>query len=803
MQRPVQLKKIIGFVLFILLFFLSITVTARAEEKVTLNLIEKAENPNYTRIFFSFSGLPEFTAEHSGQRVDLVLENVQVSSALHHLPEDETVVKILLAQKHQKLLASILLRRPPKQVVTRSESDSTRIVMDIYWEDDAGTRPSVAFRIADMPAKKAGRRAAQFQQTSPWEDRWYEFFRYYRTDWTLQLPLNFTLQRLPALISDETSPLWPLQEHVNNQMFLSLIQTATTLTDLDEEQGYLRDVLVAEAQLRTGSLEAGIARLDSLKTVDGSEQARVEYLTAYAAALDGLPLVAQIQLQELRSRMPQDDHPLLPFVQLLLIETSLASNQDKTALKQLRDRSFEWPDDLLPIAELRTADALAGSGDKAAALSIYRDIEDEPGLFDIYLFSCNRAAFTAFKSQEYHLATRLYRQLSEQIKDQPGEDLILFASGAAAYESGDLGWGMIGLQRATLDRPDTEGGDRAALRLLDLQVIKDGELGLDRVAPEYAKLGRTSGYRPIREESLFKHALALYLLMDHKQSVAELMNFRRDYRSSPLQREVTLLLQEQIPKVVHQLLEEKDDLQAVVLVEQNRSLLLRSGFDKDFLYDVAAAFDRLGLYERAGRALLYLFDRTAGQLDQQAVYLPLAMSYSKREEYKQASEYAGRYLNQYPQGEDAGALFGILLDAFRKQGNEQQLSAWLSKEERPKSAELEVRAAWIHWKLGQWDEVIESLEWVRQSGQDLEVKEMALLGEAYYQLRQNRQAEDVYRELFDNKSYGAQARYRLAQLLLRKQERKPALDLLNQVVKSDADNSWAKLARDLLIQEQR
>lgn len=803
MQRPVQIKKSIGFILFILLFFLSITLTARAEEKATLNLIEKEENPNYTRIFFSFSDLPEFTAEHSGQRVDLLLEDVQVSSTLHNLPEDEKVVKILLAQKHQELLASLLLRRPPKEVVTRSEPGSNRIVMDIYWEGDSGTRPSVAFRIAGMPARKAGRRASQFQQASPWKDRWYEFFRYYRSDWTLDLPLNFTLPQLPELISDEKSPLWPLQEHVNNQMFLSLIQTATTLTGLDEQQRYLRDVLLAEAQLRTGALEAGTARLDALKNVEGCEQVRVEYLTAYGAALEGLPLVAQIQLQGLLSRMPQEDHPLLPFVQLLLVETSLASSQDKAALKQLRDRSFEWPDDLSLIAELRTADALAGSGEKAEALSIYRDIEEEPGLFELYLFSFNRAAFTAFKSEEYHLSTRLYRRLTEQTKDQPGGDLILFASGAAAYESGDLGWGMIGLQRATLDCPDTEGGDRAALRLLDLQVIKDGELGVARVAPEYAKLGKRSQFRFVREESLFKHALALYLLMDHEQSVAELMNFRRDYRNSPLQREVALLLQEQIPKVVHQLLEEKNDLQAVVLVEQNRNLLLRSGFDKDFLYDVAAAFDRLGLYERAGRALLYLFDRTAGQPDQQAVYLPLAMSYLKREEYKQASEYAGRYLNQYPQGEDAGALFGILLDAFKQQGNDQELSAWLGREERPRSAELEIRAAWIYWKLGHWDKVIESLEWVRQSEQDLEVKEMALLGEAYYQLRQNRQAENIYRELFDDESYGAQARYRSAQLLLRKQERRPALDLLNQVVKTDADNSWAKLAQDLLIQEQR
>ncbi|MBN1957449.1 MAG: hypothetical protein JXQ81_10045 [Desulfuromonadales bacterium] len=802
MQRPVQLKKSIGFILFILVFFLSVTLTARAEEKTLLTRIEKKETPTLTRIVLSFSHLPQFRSEHSGQRVDLFVEDAQASPELHNLPEDEKVVKIILTQKPQRFLISILLRRSPEQVETHLKADKNQLIMDIYWAESNATRPSVAFRIADMPVKKAGHRAARFQQASPWQDRWYDFFRYYRSAWTVQLPLNFRLHPLPALIRDEKSPLWPLQEYADNGMFLSLIQAAAALTDLDQQQVYLRDLMLAEAQLRTGAVAAGLARLDDLIKIQGDEQARVEYLTAYGTALEGSPLVARIQLRQLRSRMDIDD-PLLPFVQLLLAETALAAQEDGDALRALRDLPFEWPDTLLPYAELRTADALAGSGEGAEALTIYQQVEAEPELFDVCLFSAGRAADTAFSHQEYLLASRLYRRLIEPLKDQPEEAMALFASGAAAYEAGDLGWGMIELQRATLEHPDTEGGDRAALRLLDLKVVKDGELGLAQVVPEYAGLGQTSQYRPVREESLFKQALGLYLLMDYRQSVDDLMTFRRDYRNSPLQREVVLLLQEQIPKVVHQLLAEKNDLQAVVLVEQNRNLLLRSGFDKAFLYDVASAFERLGLYERAGRALLYLFDQTAGQADQQAVYLPLVRSYLKREEYQQASEYAGRYLNLYPQGDDAGALFSLLLDAFDRQGKNQELLDWLNQQERPRSVELEVRAAWIYWKLGQWGRVIDSLEWVRNSGQELEVKEMALLGEAYYQERQNRKAENIYRGLFDDQAYAAQAKYRFAQLLLRRQERGAALNLLDQLVAEDTDSSWAKLARDLLIQEQR
>ncbi len=628
------------------------------------------------------------------------------------------------------------------------------------------------------------------------------FFRYYRQEWALKLPLRFSLPRLPVLITDEQSPLWLLQEHANKGMYLSLLEAATQLNDLDDQQRYLRDVLVVEAQLRTGAIAAGVARLNRLARSDGSEQVRVEYLTAYGDAVDGQPLVAQIQLLKLLEKLPAG-HAFEPLSRLLAVETSLAADLDEVALEQIELKRGDWPAAMAVIADLRRADALAGSGKRDRALTIYRELIEESGLFENYIFSCNRAAHSAFKEGQYQFAADLYRKLAEQIKGRPGESLALFATGASAFEAGDLAWGTIGLQRATLDRPGTEGADRGELRLIDLQVIKEGELGLARAVIEYQKLGNRSQYRSIREEALFKRALGLYLLMEYQQSVEELMVFRRNFSTSALRREVDLLLLEQLPKVVHQFLQDKNDLQAVVLVEQNRRLLLGNGFDQPFLYDLAKAFEKLGLYERSGRVLLYLFDRTRGTADHEQVYLPLARTFLKRDEFAMASAYAEEYLKKYPQGDDAGSLFGILLDAFEGQRLEQELISWLSRSNRPRSIELEKRAAAIYWKLGRQDQVISSLEWVQGNSQSLEVKEMAQLAEAYYQTRQNRQAEKIYQSLRDDAVYGAQASYRTAQLLLRRQDRESAVRLLKQTVESNIEGPWTELARDLLRQEQR
>jgi tetratricopeptide (TPR) repeat protein len=498
-----------------------------------------------------------------------------------------------------------------------------------------------------------------------------------------------------------------------------------------------------------------------------------------------------------------DDNPLLPLSQFLFAEAALAAGKDRAALDHLQLQGVDWPDVLLIPRKLRIADAHAGLGQLDKAIQTYRDLAEEPGLFDYYRFSSNRAAFSAFKNGNYLFASEVYRKLITPLEEAPGDDLLLFAAGAAAYEAGDLGWGMIGLQRATLDRPDTEGGDRAALRLLDIKILKGGELVLAQTAAEYAKLGEKSQFRPVREEARFKHALALYLLGDNQESLEKLMRFRREFGSSQLIREADLLILQQLPTVVHRLLEQKNDLQAVVLAEQNRKLLLRSGFDKEFLRDLATAFDRLGLYERAGRVLLYLFDRTAGKPEQELIYLPLAQSYLKRAEYQKASEYAERYLKKFPHGEDAGALFSILLDAFERNGHSEELLSWLDREDRPSSRDLEIRAAHIYWKAGRLPSMVECLRRADRFGGAFEVKEMALLAEGYYQLGKNLAAEKIYRKLFDDPLFGVQARYRTAQLLLRQQQRRAALALLEKLVETDGDDPWGKLAQDLLTQETR
>ena len=771
-----------------------------------LNSMDKQESPYQTRISLSMSELPQFTVDPSGQRIDLELKGTVTGEALRKLPEDETVVKIIVAKKSDSLLLSILLRQPPTQILTESESDPARINIDIYWQDSDAARPAVAFRIAGMPPRKAGRGASAYQKQSAWEDNWKRFFADYRQDWKLQLPFQYSLPELPPLINSEDSPLMSLQRFADDGRFLSLQHHADQLVNLTEEQRFQRDVLVAEAQLRSNATAAGLARLETVRNQSDRKTARVEYLTAYGQAQEGQPIVGQLTLAQMLPAISDDD-TYLPLYHLLYAETDLDAKRNKDAVAYLDNDTVTWPQELTDLVALRRADALAGAGQLKQATAAYKNLATIPELLEHHLFSFNRAAYAAFQSHDYQFAADLYKRLadiSEGLEeDVEGYDLILFASGAAAYESGNLVWGKIGLEKAMLDDPATEGSQRAKLRLIDLQVIPGGELELATAVMEYGALAKSSTYRTVREESAFKQALGHYLLGDHRQSVDELMIFQRDYSSSALRHDAEVLLAEQIPLVVHQLLLDKNDLEAVVLVEKNRKLLLSRGFNRQFLEDLASAFSRLGLYERSARVLLYLLDRIQSPDERAHIYLPLATSYLKRREYAKVSEYARRYLEDYPHGEDAGALFGLLLDAFEKQHEDDKILAWLAQKNRPSSPALEVRAAWLYWRLGQQERLIESLNQAREEGADLQVKEMALLAEANYQQDNLTAARIAYAPILKDKEYGPQAQYRTAQILIKHKEIASAASLLNGLIKDHAESHWAKLAQDLLIDIKR
>ncbi|MFO7811996.1 MAG: tetratricopeptide repeat protein [Pelovirga sp.] len=792
-------KKIIGVCLFLLLFFLSLVLPAKAATTVTG--IQKQEDPSRTRVTVMLSQQTGFSVDSSGQRIDLLLAGASSDSTLQALPEDGTVVRMTLIRRHNDLVVSILMRRAPRRVSAEALDNPARIVLDIEWVGDDAARPGIAFRMTDVPSRRGGAVAPRLQQQSPWEDNWLEFFRDYRSDWDIRIPQRLTpLPPLDAVAATD-SVLLPLQQLADEGMPLSLLQSGMALQGLSVEERRQRDLMMGDAYLRTGSYAAGLARLGALRDLSADQQIRVDYLTGWGeAARDnaiGALLHLQINLMDLTA-----DQPLALPIRLLHAEVALAASQHQLALDLLRDDELSWPDQLETVRRIRLADALAGLGERDRALSAYRELVDEPLLCEFYYASCQRAAHAAFQNRDFELSRRLYQPLALAFSNEQGADMVHFAAAAAVLEAGDPDWGWIGLERTTQDYPQSEGGDRAALRLLDIRMMNAQETTITAMASEYEAIGKRSPIRNVREEAFFKEILVLFLAAEHQTSVNRLMRFRRDFAGSPLWRETNILLSQQLPIVVEQLLDQENDLQAVVLVEQNRELLLASGYDRAFLNNLVRAFDRLGLYERSSRVLLYLFDQSAGTSDQQDVFLPLAQSFMQRDQYLAAGDYAQQYLNQYPDGADAGALFVLLIDSLERQGLDAEIRQWVERRDRPDSPEANLRAAAIYWQQDDFAAAVNNLERAA-AAQPLLPREQTRLAESYYRLGNVPLSLRFYEGLVDDPDFSSQARYRSAQMLLQQGQRPAALEQLQSLIRDDANSAWGKLARDLLIQVER
>lgn len=193
--------------IILLLLLAGSALHCRAAVTHRLQNLAKVDDFDQTRIVFDFSELPEFHLETSGQRVDLLLRSTDIASSLNVLPEDDKVVKVLLARKTDELLVSILLHQIPARVASIKSPATKQLTLDIRWAADAAKRPAIAFQLNGMPTPhKTLKSVATPQQSSAYAGRWKDFFRTFHTPPELHIALRHTIPASPAWSLEKAAP---------------------------------------------------------------------------------------------------------------------------------------------------------------------------------------------------------------------------------------------------------------------------------------------------------------------------------------------------------------------------------------------------------------------------------------------------------------------------------------------------------------------------------------------------------------------------------------------------------------------
>jgi len=226
-------------------------------------------------------------------------------------------------------------------------------------------------------------------------------------------------------------------------------------------------------------------------------------------------------------------------------------------------------------------------------------------------------------------------------------------------------------------------------------------------------------------------------------------------------------------------------------------LLMNGDLGRTFLLDLASAFHRLGLLERASRIYLFMLDGSRRNADKEMLYLPLVQIFWEREEYLQAEKYAGQYLEKFPQGKDRARIFLWRLRALRETDRLSEAAGLLKSARVPWDRELELEAARILTAVGDYG-LLSEMAGRRERGWEPDPQALLLQAEALRETGHDTRALPLYRRLMNEEAFADQASYRYAQIRLGQGEKKEALKILGRLVETGKSPLWRKLAEETL-----
>lgn len=762
-----------------------------------LQRMTKKDELAVSRVSLQCSALPEFRVETNGQRIDVLLTGTSLAPNLPLPPEDDKIVRVLLASKPGELLISILVHRIPHRVVATPKPARSEIELEITWNERGPRRPAIARSLSGQSLPGAEGWRATPRQVSAYTGRWQDFFNDFQVPVDIRIPMRYSFPILPPLRGENAAE--------NRQPALRLAAAGhwqAAMAWLEARPGALSQnlerTLRAEALLRLGQARRG---LSALPPADASLHPdllqRCAYLRGLAQATLQQPYQARIALAPLLAA-PAAQGPMGPAARLLAAELMLTIGKPEAADTLLAEHP--WPSPLRNIAALRQAEVHTRLGRGQQAAPAFRQFLDRGFHPARQPASRLRAAQALFAAGEYALAEQLFTQLAEQLPQTNDQNKARFSAALAIYRQGKHQDAMLVWEEIQSAAPTSEAGFRSGCKILDHRMLQDEVEARQEIADGYGHIARRAPLRSLREEAALKQALVHYLHGERSQAAELLSAFRRNFSAGPLRPEADALLVELLPPLITQLIAAGDDRKAAALVEINRQLLLNGTMNWAFLPELAGAFVRLGLWDKACNSYLFLLDQQRGRDTEQLYYLPLVQLLYDRAQYDMAADFANRYRQRFPRGEDRFHLYRLQLAALQRAGRLDDADALMNQPGQPTDQEIAQVATHIGWQRQDLSQVIREAERLDQTGQALPAQGMLLQAEALYGTGQAQRALPLYEQLLNDTTHREQALFRCGQITLALGDRRAAREFFQQLVDKGTNARWRRLAQDALAE---
>ena len=345
--------------IFSMVIFLTMQSPLLAEKTVFLNDLSKKSQVGFTRLTLDFSSLPSCQVKNYGQRVDLHFRGVDLGPKFRELPEDDSIVRVILARNKDDLVLSILFRKLPLKVETTPVASKDLLYVDIHWQKERSrpVRLAVDMRTRELPRITGDGKASVATPVSQYAGDWKKFFYAYQAPYQIKAPVRFTLPALPPFpeksVVEELQDVFGVIGTEGWEVVEALLDTKAQVNkDLGENDAF--QAILMEARTRTGKFEAVLA--NAFEPKDAALHARCLYFKNFSrAASDNLHLARRDLNIEL-GRIENDD-PLRSYLLLLQAEIALARGSGDEAFACLSEKEVPWASELEDIRRLRLIDS--------------------------------------------------------------------------------------------------------------------------------------------------------------------------------------------------------------------------------------------------------------------------------------------------------------------------------------------------------------------------------------------------------------------------------------------------------------
>ncbi|MBN2644269.1 MAG: hypothetical protein JXR59_02200 [Desulfuromonadaceae bacterium] len=800
-----QIVQLVWALAFLLLLGAPSSLCAAGSPR--LRAIEKQDEVNLSRFILEFNVLPEFEVRTSGQKVEVTLHQAGAQAGIQFPGEDGRLLRVLAGQDNEKLVLSFLLRRPPYFVNATKNVLDSRIVLDVHWQANQGSqRPAIARALPGHTSIDLRTSTTSQGFASRYQGHWEQFLEDYEQPLVFNLPLRYSLPPFPILQSFwnlETLLPDEVKMHAATAEWSSAIKAFGQI-GFEAATGESRMVFVmmlADLCLRDGNWRRAGQLLRSLDR----------------EALDKQPVLARAcQLTELYLKARRDDDPYAllaeialmessddlqrfePFLKLLQAEAELSAGRARQALLLLGEGAGDSGDPglLHKAYALRRSDAVFLRGDVGRAIELYRQQEMQ---LAAHPFSLANFAQALFATRQYEEALQALKTLLDQVDQAEQRDHIRYAMALCLLHAGDANAGLALLHQIL---PGTTGALLAQAKVADLSAQVDDERSRLAAHQAYVDLTEQMPTRAGRAEMQFKQAVALHLLGRDSEAVAAVQDFLKTDRLSSLVPHAHSLLAEILPGLINQLVADENYFDALLLVEQNRELLVASQRNYDFLIQLGEVFSQLEFADRAIRLYLYLLDATGDALRREATYPVLLKAFYQQQDFERVCDYARRYGDDYPQGAHRAEVCWLHVQALLALGDDERAQQVLDRPDRPRSIELDRLAAQRAWQRGELAGVEANLDrWLAGPPSEADAEDLFMQAEAWFAQGQLTKALAYYRILQAQDKYQQLARYRIGMIELRRGNRRQGLMFLRQVAETEGESPWKKLATETLAVE--